>query len=272
MSKSWLTVDYERESLVYRLPDGTPVTTHYSFGLIALLVTAPLWFQGRLASVVIAFLMMAILYLSILAHELGHKAAAARQSGRTTSIEIGFYGGLAHLEWDHHRGIAMRPVALAGPAVNLGLAGILFALYWLLRQGGAEAPVEFGPFQPTSVLSRTLFLACLLNLWLGLFNLLPAYPLDGGTITEDLLGTRLGIRRARLIVGICGIVVASVGILVAFVSVLAGIPVLVPASFRANRDAIRESWGKPATPAATSQSPRQRVTSVVQFKKRGERL
>jgi Zn-dependent protease len=272
MSKSWLSVDYERESVVYQLPDGTPVYTHYSFGLIALLVTAPLWFHGRLASVVIAFSMTAILYLSILAHELGHKAAAARQRARTTSIEIAFYGGMAHLEWDYHRGIAMRPVALAGPAVNLGLAGVLFAFYWLLQQGGAEAPVDLGPFQPANILSRTLFLACLLNLWLGVFNLLPAYPLDGGTITEDLLGTRLGIRRARLIVGICGVVIAALSAVVIFVSVLAGVPIILLASFAANRDAIRDNWGKSAPPAATSQPRRQQVTSVIQFRKRGERL
>ncbi len=263
MSKSWLTVDCERESFGYHLPDGTPVDTHYSFGLIALLATAPLLFQGR---PVTAFLMVVILYLSILAHELGHKAAAERQGARTTGIEIGFYGGSAHLEWDDHRGIAMRPVALAGPAVNLGLAGAFFALYWLLR------PADVAPFQAANIFSRTLFLAFLLNLWLGLFNLLPAYPLDGGTIAEDLLGTRLGIRRARLIVGICGVVIAAIGAVVIFVSVLAGVPIIILASFAANRDAIRQNWIGWAKPAAPSQPPRQRVASVVQFKKRGERL
>ncbi len=263
MSESWLTVDYERESFGFRLPDGTPVDTHYSFGLIALLATAPLLFQGW---PVIAFLLVAILYLSILAHELGHKAAAERQGARTTGIEIGFYGGSAHLEWDDHRGIAMRPVALAGPAVNLGLAGAFFALYWLLR------PADVAPFQAANIFSRTLFLAFLLNLWLGLFNLLPAYPLDGGTIAEDLLGTRLGIRRARLIVGICGVVIAAIGAVVIFVSVLAGVPIIILASFAANRDAIRQNWIGWAKPAAPSQPPRQRVASVVQFKKRGERL
>ena len=254
MPTPWrLSVDYERESFVYRLPDGTPVYTHYSFGLIALLVTAPLWFQGRLASVVIAFSLTAILYLSILAHELGHKAAAARQRARTTSIEIAFYGGMAHLEWDYHRGIAMRPVALAGPAVNLGLAGVLFALYWLLRQGGAEAPVDLGTIPAGEYRVAHLFLACLLNLWLGVFNLLPAFPLDGGTITEGPARHAPRHRRAQLIVGICGVVVASVSAVAIFVSVLAGVPIMLLASFAANRAAIRDNWGKSAPPAATSQ-------------------
>ena len=273
MPTPWLTVDYERESVVFRLPDGTPVYTHYSFGLIALLVTAPLYLQGRLAGVVTAALLIVIMYLSILAHELGHKAAAQRQRASTTAIEIGFYGGAAHLEWDYHRGIAMRPVAFAGPAVNLGLAGLFYALYWLVtRYGGTEVPADLAPFQATGVVARTLFLASLLNLWLGLFNLLPAYPLDGGTILEDLLSTRLGARRARLTVGFCGIVVAVLSVVVAFATVLAGIPVLLLASFAANRDAIRENWIKSSKRTTTSQPAREQVTSVVQFRKRGGSL
>jgi Zn-dependent protease len=265
---SRLSVDCQRETVVFRLADGTPVATHYSFGVIALLVTAPLWLQGRLSSVIIGFLLMVVLFVSILAHELGHKAAAARQGARTREIEIWVLGGMAHLEWDYHRGLAMRPVALAGPAVNLGLAGLSFALYWLARDAGAaDVPRVFEPFEAQAIISRTLYLALLLNLWLALFNLLPAYPLDGGAIAEDLLATRLGVRRARIAVGICGIIVAGVGALVAFVTVLAGVPVLMPASFAANWQAIQENRApRRATP---SQPPRERVSSVTQFKKRG---
>jgi Zn-dependent protease len=266
MSRPW--VDYENEAVVFRLADGTPVVTHYSFGLIALLITFPLWFEGRLSSLVLVALLIAILFLSVLAHELGHKAAAERQGARTKQIDIGFFGGMAHLEWDYHRGLAMRPVALAGPAVSLGLAGLFFALYWLaLRAGAAPTPRFYEAFSLSALAARTLYLAGLLNLWLGLFNLLPAYPLDGGVILEDLLSTRFGARRARLTVGICGIVIASLGTLVAFVSVLAGIPVLMPASFRANSEAIRQNRAIPRP--APSQLPHKQVASVVQFKKRG---
>jgi hypothetical protein len=99
-----------------------------------------------------------------------------------------------------------------------------------------------------------------------------SWPLDGGTIAEDLLGARLGIRRARLIVGICGVIIAALSAVVIFVSVLTGVPIIILASFAANRDAIRENWRGWAKPAAPSQASRQRVASVVRFKKRGERL
>jgi Zn-dependent protease len=266
MSRLW--VDYEHEAAVFRLADGTAIVTHYSFGLVALLITFPLWFEGRLSSLLLVGFLIAILFLSILAHELGHKAAAERQGARTTQIDIGFFGGAAHLKWDQHRGLAMRQVALAGPAVSLGLAGVFFALYWLaIREGAAPQPRFYEAFSLSALAARTFYLAGLLNLWLGLFNLLPAYPLDGGVIAEDLLSARFGIRRARLVVGICGIVIASVGALVAFVSAMAGIPVLMPASFRANREAIMAN--RAVTPPAPSQSPSKHVASVIQFKKPG---
>jgi Zn-dependent protease len=264
-----LTVDYQRESVVFRLPDGTPVHTHYSFGLIALLLTAPLLLRGQPAHMIIGALLMGMMHLSILAHELGHKAAAQRQGARTTEIEIGLFGGLARLEWDHHGGVAIRPVALAGPAVSLGLAGVFFALYWVtVRYGAPDAQTYYAQFDPPAILSRTVYLAFLLNLWLGLFNLLPAYPLDGGTVAEDLLGERLGVRRARLIVGICGVVVAVFSLMVMFVMAMAGMPLLVFASLRANWEAVKSSWA--ARPKSIpSQRTAERVTSVVQFKKRG---
>jgi Zn-dependent protease len=247
---SFVSVDYEREAFVFRMPDGLPVYTHYSFLFTALFITLPLWFQGRLSSMVIAAALAAILFLSILAHELGHVVAARAQQARAKSIEIGLFGGLAKLEWDFHRGIAMRPVALAGPVVNLGLAGAFFALYWLAaRHGAAEAPQSVVPFEAPALLPRTLLLASILNLGLGLFNLLPAFPLDGGTIAQDLLGGRLGHRRATLIVGGCGLLLTCIGTIVALAMLLAGTPVFAPLSFRQNWRAIVENWrGGPRQP------------------------
>jgi Zn-dependent protease len=263
---SFVSVDYEREAFVFRLPDGLPVYTHYSFLFTALFITAPLWFQGRLSSIAIAAALAAILFLSILAHELGHVVAARAQQARAKSIEIGLFGGLANLEWDSHRGIAMRSVALAGPMVNLGLAGVFFALHWLAASYGA-AEATRNPSEAAVVLSRMLLLACILNLGLGLLNLLPAFPLDGGTIAQDLLAGRLGHRRATLIVGICGFVLTCVGVVVALAMLLAGTPVFAPLSFRQNWHAIVESWRSGSRqPAQTA--PFAKPSKVVTFRPR----
>jgi Zn-dependent protease len=251
---SFISVDYEREAVVFRMPDGLPVYVHYSFAFTALFITAPLWFLGRLSGIVIALALAAILFLSLLAHELGHVTAARAQRARAKNIEIGLFGGLANLEWDLHRGIAIRPVALAGPAVNLALAGAFFALYWLATGYGAtEAPKSVVPFEAPAVVLRTLQLAAILNLGLGLLNLLPAFPLDGGTIVQDLLGARLGNRRATLIVGICGLVLTSIGAVVALMMLIAGTPIFAPLSFRQNWRAIVENWrGGPPQSAKTT--------------------
>ncbi len=234
-----LTVDHQREAIVLRLASGLPVYTHYSFLFTAMFLTAPLWLQGRLSSIVIALALAAILHLSILAHELGHVAAARAQKADAASIEIGMFGGEARLEWDHHRGISMRPVALAGPAVNLGLAGLFFALYWLAAGYGTAEAAQ--PFAAPAILSDTLRMAAILNLGLGLLNLLPAFPLDGGTIMQDVLSGRLGQRRATLIVGGCGRVLTSIAAVVALVALLAGTPVFAPLSLRQNWRAILDN-------------------------------
>ncbi|MGZ6000158.1 MAG: site-2 protease family protein [Rhizomicrobium sp.] len=249
------------------MPDGLPVYTHYSFLFTALFITAPLWFLGHLSGVVIAVALAAILFLSVLAHELGHVAAARAQRARAKNIEIGLVGGLANLEWDF-RGIAMRPVAIAGPAVNLGLAGAFFALYWLAAgYGAAEAPQPVVPFEAPAILSRTLLLASILNLGLGVLNLLPAFPLDGGTIAQDLLGARLGNRRATLIVGVCGLVLTSISAVVALMMLLAGTPIFAPLSFRQNWRAIVENWhGGPRQPPQTTAFAK--PSKVVTFRRR----
>jgi membrane-associated protease RseP (regulator of RpoE activity) len=110
------------------------------------------------------------------------------------------------------------------------------------QYGAAEAPRSIVPFEAPAILSRTLLLAAILNLGLGLLNLLPAFPLDGGTIAQDLLGGRLGNRRATLIVGICGLVLTCIGTIVALALLLAGTPVFAPLSFRQNWRAIVENW------------------------------
>ena len=87
---------------------------------------------------------------------------------------------------------------------------------------------------------------------MGLLNLLPAFPLDGGTIAQDLLGGRLGNRRATLIVGVCGLVLTCIGAVVALMMLLAGTPIFAPLSFRQNWCAIVENWnGGPRQPPKT---------------------
>jgi len=267
--RPWLRLDYQEEALVFRMPGGLPVSTHYSFLLAALILSFPFWLQGRLASIVVGLLLVAILHLSILAHELGHVYAARAQGADARIIEIHFFGGHAELLWDEHRGLDMRRVALAGPMVNFALAGAFFAAYWLVASFAvAEAPKTVGPFHAPGIAERTLYFAALMNLVLGLINLLPAFPLDGGVIAQDLLTRRLGDRRATLIVACCGVVLSVLSVLIAIGTLLSGFPIVAPLSFKYNLEVARESWRAPPPPASVATTTFANGSVVITFRPR----
>ncbi|GAB5603563.1 site-2 protease family protein [Thermus sp. FJN-A] len=113
------------------------------------------------------------LFLSVLLHELGHALAARRFGIRTRRITLWLLGGVAQMERIPREPQKELGVALAGPGVSFLLA----LLFHLLKQGGG--PLGF----------LTHYLA-LVNLMLGLFNLLPALPLDGGRVYRALLAMR----------------------------------------------------------------------------------
>jgi len=266
------SIDYERESLRYRLPGGTPVYTHHSFLFAALFMTSSLWFQGRFSSVVVASAMIAILHLSILLHEMGHVLEARRQHADAKEIEIYAFGGHAEIAWDTRRGINMWRLALAGPVMNLCVAVVLFAAYWLaVRYGAGEIHNYAAPFRAPGILSRILFLSAALNLILAIVNLLPAVPLDGGEIAEGLIAPRLGRRRATLIVACCGMVLGCVSAFVALITLLMGMPILVPPSFRENLAAARENWRAGAPPASSAApfASRSNVVTLPPSRKQG---
>lgn len=148
--------------------------------------------------VVVGGLFFTIAYFGIiLLHELGH-ALMARQFGiRTFDIILLPIGGLARLERIPEQPLQELAVAIAGPMVNLVLAGIfaLLAGVWL---GGVWHP-------PFSWLGRGLFEQMVwVNLVLFGFNLLPAFPMDGGRVLRALLTIPLGRVRATRVAATVG--------------------------------------------------------------------
>jgi len=154
---------------------GVPVTVKPSFWLIALL----LGFDSRIPAGRLAqFLAMwvVVVFVSVLAHELGH-ALVARRLGAETAVTLFFLGG--YTTWESSR--PMRPaarvaVAAAGSAVGFALGGIV----WLA--------LRFQLLDPDPGLLRVglgLFVA--VNVFWGVLNWLPIRPLDGGHIFSGLL-------------------------------------------------------------------------------------
>jgi Zn-dependent protease/predicted transcriptional regulator len=155
---------------------GIPIRVHLTFVLFLALIA---WSQ--LSSVVMVLCIFAV----IVVHELGHALVARRFGIHTRQIMLLPIGGVASLERIPEKPSQELAVALVGPAINLVIAAIL-------------APFDH-PF------TRALMW---INIGLAVFNLLPAFPMDGGRVTRALLAMRLGHLRATEIAATLGKVIA----------------------------------------------------------------
>lgn len=159
----------------------------------------------------------------IVLHELGHAFAAQHYGIATRDITLLPIGGVARLERMPEDPKQELVVALAGPAVNFVLAGALFvagAFFVWLSPETALSALNTRSLQEGGLLTR-LFVV---NIWLAMFNLIPAFPMDGGRVLRALLGMRMDYVQATQ-------TAASVGQFIAiafgFWGLLSGNPFLV---------------------------------------------
>lgn len=143
---------------------------------VAPAVDAPIrWLIG--AIVAIAFL------LSALAHDLGHAVAARRAGLGGRTIDVYFFGGAASPATDARTPREEITVALAGPAVSIALG------LGLLAVAVVGAAVRVGP---AAAIGQVALVVGVMNILLGVANLLPAFPLDGGRIARGVAWARTG--------------------------------------------------------------------------------
>src|SRR6478672_3182231 len=158
---------------------GIAIRIHATFPLLLVWVGLIRYLERRAwidAATGIAFTLALFLFVTL--HELGHALVAKRLGVRTRDITLLPIGGVARLEKMPTRPRDELLIALAGPAVNVVLALVLFGA---LAVGGISTRFE------TDLLERNIFARLAwVNVGLAVFNLLPAFPMDGGRVLRAM--------------------------------------------------------------------------------------
>ena len=164
---------------------GIDVYVHATFFILIAWIGLSYWqVEGSLAAVISGISFVLALFACVVLHEFGHALTARRYGIRTRHITLLPIGGIAALERmpdDPKQEIA---VALAGPAVNFVIA---FALWLWLLASSSLVPVDQLSLTGGPFLERLM----LLNIVLAVFNLLPAFPMDGGRVLRAVLAMRM---------------------------------------------------------------------------------
>src|SRR5215218_11301370 len=188
---------------------GTVVRIHITFLLFLIWIAGTQWQLGGQAAALDSVLFIVLLFACVLAHEFGHIFAARRYGIRTPEVTLWPIGGVASLERIPEKPSEELVVALAGPAVNVVIALAILLLLGATLGEAAMTELE----NPRAQLFARVAAA---NVFLVVFKLISAFPMDGGRVLRALLAMRMGRAEATR-------VAARVGQGAAFLFALAGL-------------------------------------------------
>lgn len=196
---------------------GSELRVHVTFFLLLAWIGFAAYGQGGWPAAVENIAFVLALFACVVAHEFGHALMARRYGIRTPDITLLPIGGLARLERMPERPGQEILVALAGPAVNV----VIFAVLALFLGAGpsGEALTRIDSAEPSFLVRLAA-----VNLLLALFNMIPAFPMDGGRVLRAALSIFMDRVRATRTAAAAGQVVA---VLLGFAGLTGGNPVLV---------------------------------------------
>ena len=190
---------------------GIDIYIHISWVVIIVLLTWSLavgWFPvlyhgfSAITYWILGFIAAILLFVSVLLHELAHSVVARARGLPVKNITLYIFGGVSNIEKEPGSPGIEFQVAVVGPITSLLIGALALALLYLLGQN-------------TSALAAILWYLGFANILLGIFNLIPGFPLDGGRVLRSIVWKINGnLRRATRIVTVVGQIIAYLFILV----------------------------------------------------------
>lgn len=181
---------------------GSELRVHATFFLLLVWIGVSAWSYGGAEAAAVNITYILALFACVIAHEYGHALTARRFGIRTPDITLLPIGGLARLERMPEKPMQEILVALAGPAVNVVIFAVLWVVIGLSPQPPLSGDMSF------ATLPRQI---ATLNLVLAVFNMIPAFPMDGGRVLRAALALFTDRVRATRIAAIVGQVIAVGG-------------------------------------------------------------
>jgi Zn-dependent protease/CBS domain-containing protein len=173
---------------------GIQLRIHVTFLLLIGWLAFGYYAEGGSAAAAARVLFILLLFACVVLHEFGHALAAKAFGINTPDITLLPIGGVARLERMPEKPVQELVIALAGPMVNVVIALGLFVA------GGSQAFLNSSNVEGGGLIAQLLTI----NILLLLFNLLPAFPMDGGRVLRALLATRLSYARATQVAASIG--------------------------------------------------------------------
>ncbi len=196
---------------------GSEVRVHVTFFLLLAWIAIAHYQQGGTQAAVEGVAFILVLFACVVAHEFGHALAARRYGIRTPDITLLPIGGLARLERMPEKPRQEIIVALAGPAVNVVIAAVLILI---LRSSFNLQALEQLDNPSLSFLARLASV----NIFLVVFNLIPAFPMDGGRVFRAILAIWYPRRQATNIAAKVG---QALAFGFGFLGLIGGNPLLI---------------------------------------------
>ena len=167
---------------------GIQLAVHASFLVLLAYYGYEGWTEGGLPGLGWRVGLIILFFVCVILHELGHSLTAKRYGVRVSRILLLPIGGLAEFDHIPRQPAAELLITIAGPAVNFLLAAVLLPFAWPGLFRAEEVPV----YAVANLLEQLWYA----NLVMGVFNLLPVFPMDGGRIFRALLAIKLPYLRA----------------------------------------------------------------------------